>query len=271
MKLIPAICLLTASLRAVEGHKGLRSQNTETNTESFGRLVSTQGFVRALAFKYTLRVCNSYAAKNKLEVGKGKDKLIDSLPYKECKDLNTDLKGGDKIEFKFDGNEAGTFSIGDLPQNDATLLLMIARHDATSSAVAFESHVFANLANSQVAILDLYRGAEKSMIKIEDKADAKLSRSEDLRYDSVVAVNPGKYDCVLVGSDGKEKSRKGLKAVPQESYVVFRTGVESPDKDDKDFAEDIVVYPKPPVVKKSGTSGASLMAVLLALGVTMLQ
>lgn len=263
MKLTLIICLLTASLLGTsEAHKGLRSH------------LQTEGFVRALAFKYTLRICNAYASEKKLEIGKGKDKLIDGLPYKECKDLDTNLKSGDKIEFKFDGTEAGTFSIQDLPQNDATLLLMIKRHDAVSSAVAFESHVFANLANSQIAVLDLFKGAEKSTLKIQDKDDAKLSRQEDLRYDSVVAVNPGKYDCVLVGPDGKEKGRAGLVAVPKESYVVFRTGMEA-DKDSKDwfpkeYGEDVVVYPKP-VVEKSGASSASLMAVLAALSVIMLQ
>lgn len=257
------ICVLAASLlKASQGHKGLRSHlKTETVAGSF---------VRALAFKYTLRVCNSYASEGKLEVAKGKEKIAEALPYKECKDTSTDLKSGDKIEFNFDGIEAGTFSIQDLPQNDATLLLMITRHDAVSSAVAFESHVFANLSNSQIAILDMYRGAAKSTIKIEDKADAKLTRSEDLRYDSVVAVNPGKYDCVLFDSDGKEKARAGLKAVAQSSYVVFRTGLDT-DKDKKEFGEDIVVYPPPPPEKKSGAASTSLMAVLVALGVAMMQ
>merc|ERR1719399_1367061 len=131
-----------------------------------------------------------------LEVTKGKESIAGALAYKECKETDGDLKEGDKLEFKFDGSEAGTFSIGELPQNDATLLLMITRHDTMSSAVSFESHVFAMLANSQVAVLDMYRGAEKSTVKIEDKKDAKYDRSEDLRYDSVVAVNPGTYECV---------------------------------------------------------------------------
>merc|ERR1719163_2442652 len=119
---------------------------------------------------------------------------------------------------------------------------MINRHDAVSSAVAFESHVFASLANSQVAVLDMYKGAEKSTMKIQDKAEGKLSRSEDLRYDSVVAVNPGKYDCLLVGADGAEKARVGLTAVPKESYVAFRVGMQGQDA--KAFPEDIVVFPK---------------------------
>jgi len=252
-------CVLTASLFVnSEGHKGLRSH------------LQTEGFVRTLKFKYTLRICDAYASEDKLEVIKGKESLLEGMSYKECSDISTDLKSGDKIEFKIEGTEAGTFSIQDLPQNDATLLLMITRHDAVSRAVAFESHVFSSLANSQIAVLDMYKGAEKSTMKIQDKTEAKLSRSEDLRYDSVVAVNPGKYDCVLVGADGAEKARTDLVAVPKESYVAFRTGLDVQDKEGKGYKEDIVVYPKPPPVKDNA-SGASLMALLVALGVMVLQ
>lgn len=256
MHLSLAIFVLAAGISAER--KGLRSH------------LQTEGFVRSLAFKYTLRVCNAYASENKLEISKGKDSLADGLPYKECTDITSDFKSGDKLEFKFDGTEAGTFSIQDLPQNDATLLLMITRHDTASSAVAFESHVFANLENSQVAVLDMYKGAEKSTMKIQDKSNATLSRSEDLRYDSVVAVNPGKYNCVLVGADGAEKASAALTAAPKESYVVFRAGLESPDKDGKGYAEDVVVYPKPPK-EKSAASGGSLMALLVAFGVAMIH
>merc|ERR1719324_928551 len=103
---------------------------------------------------------------------------------------------------------------------------MITRHDTMSSAVSFESHVFANLANSQVAVLDMYKGATKSTVKIEDKKDAKFSRSEELRYDSVVAVNPGVYECVLVGTNGGERAKSQLVALNRQSYVALRVGVE---------------------------------------------
>lgn len=246
--MLAALLLAVSGGRASTGHtKGLRSQR-----------VQTEGLVRALAFKYTLRLCNSYPSDKKLDVAKGKESIASGMAYKECHESPGDLKEGDKLEFKFDGSEAGTFSIGELPQNDATLLLMITRHDTVSSAVSFESHVFANLANSQVAVLDMYKGAEKGTVKIEDKKDAKSSRSEDLRYDSVVAVNPGQYQCVLVGADGKEQSRAALVAKSQHSYVVFRTGVDG-DK----FKQELVVYPKDEA-PKSGACGTSFLALFAA-------
>ena len=48
---------------------------------------------------------------------------------------------------------AGTFSVSDLPNNDAVLLLIVYRHDTLSTAVSFESHVYANLLNAQVGLL----------------------------------------------------------------------------------------------------------------------
>jgi len=260
MKIRLGVYVLAASLlvasegRATKGHsKGLRSQ------------LEAQSFVKALAFKYTLRLCNAYPSDKRLEITKGKENLAAGLAYKECQEIPGDLKEGDKLEFKFDGSEAGTFSIGELPQNDATLLLMVTRHDTVSSAVSFESHVFANLANSQVAVLDMYRGVDQGTVKIQDKKDAKFSRSEDLRYDSVVAVNPGEYKCVLVGKDGKEQSNAGLVAKAQKSYVVFRAGVEG-DK----YKPELVVYPKDEA-PHSGASGASFLALFAALIYAVLQ
>jgi hypothetical protein len=260
MKFSLGLYVLAASLLAVSGGRAATG-----HTRGQRNKMQSEGFVRALAFKYTLRLCNSYPSDKKLDVSKGKESLAGGMAYKECHESPGDLKEGDKLEFKFDGSEAGTFSIGELPQNDATLLLMITRHDTMSSAVSFESHVFANLANSQVAVLDMYRGAEKSTVKIEDKKDAKYSRSEDLRYDSVVAVNPGQYECVLVGSDGKEQSRAGLVTKSQHSYVVFRAGVEG-DK----YKPELVVFPHDEA-PKSGTCGASFLALFAALLYAVLQ
>merc|ERR1719149_264560 len=112
------------------------------------------------------------------------------MPYKACEDfVGSQLKAGDKLEFRVGDSTAGTFSVSDLPNNDAVMLLIIHRHDTLSTAVSFESHVFANLLNAQVAVIDTYKGSEKSSLKIKDTSDAKSARSEDLRYDSVVAVN----------------------------------------------------------------------------------
>merc|ERR1719163_1514066 len=95
------------------------------------------------------------------------------MPYKACEDFASQLKPGDKLEFRVGDSTAGTFSVSDLPNNDAVLMLLIHRHDTLSTAVSFESHVFANLLNAQIAVIDTYKGAAKSTLKIQDTANAK--------------------------------------------------------------------------------------------------
>merc|ERR1719408_1236796 len=94
----------------------------------------------------------------------GADKLTGDEPmaYKTCREFSPQLKAGDKLEFKIGDTTTGTFSVADLPNNDAVLLLAIHRHDTLSTAVSFESHVFANLLNAQVAVIDTYKGSAKS-------------------------------------------------------------------------------------------------------------
>merc|ERR1719313_2621572 len=138
------------------------------------------------------------------------------------------LKAGDKLEFKVGDASAGTFAVSDLPNNDAVLLLIIHHHDTVSTAVSFESHVFANLLNAQIAVIDTYKGSMKASPRIKDHEDATSSaRSEELRYSSIVAVNPGIYEVELDGADGELKSKSQFVAVNRENYVVLRVGVES--------------------------------------------
>merc|ERR1719215_453898 len=206
-----------------------------------------QGFVRALEFKHKLRVCNAYPYSAALDVFRGRsEKLTEDAPmhYKTCKDFLAPLKSGDKLEFKVGDASAGTFSVSDLPNNDAVLLLVIHRHDTLSTAVSFESHVFANLLNAQIAVIDTYKGSAKGSPRILDfkkSGTPSASRSEDLRYDSVVAVNPGVYEVDLAGPEGDVKAKSELVALNRESYVVLRTGVES--QQGESFPEELVIFP----------------------------
>jgi len=218
------------------------ASNEQTHLRVSGR---AEGFVRALEFKHRLRVCNAYPYAAALDVIRGKGEKLTDVPmhYKTCKDFQTPLKSGDKLEFKVGDASAGTFSVSDLPNNDAVLLLVIHRHDTLSTAVSFESHVFANLMNAQVAVIDTYKGAARSTPKIMDAAQkGKTSRTEELRYDSVVAINPGLYDVELVGSDSKAKAKSQLVALNHESYVVIRTGVEA--QQGPAYPQELIIYPQ---------------------------
>jgi len=230
-----------------------------------GHLGHASSFVKALEFKHRLRVCNAYPYAAALDLFRSKEKLTDnSMPYKGCEDFKTQLKAGDKLEFKVGDANAGTFSVSDLPNNDAVLLLVIYRHDTLSTAVSFESHVFANLLNAQVAVIDTYKGSGKSSMKIKDSADAKTARTEDLRYDSVVAVNPGQYEVSLIGTDGAAVGKAPLVALNRESYIALRVGVEA--QSGQAYPQELVVYPQSdPAMLHSAAMGVQASALLIAL------
>lgn len=226
-----------------------------------------QGFVKPLEFQHRLRVCNAYPYSAALDVYQdGSEKLTADEPmqYKSCRDFASPMKAGDKLEFKVGDASAGTFSVADLPNNDAVLLLVIHRHDTLSTAVAFESHVFANLANAQVAVIDTYKGKQSATPKIRDEATTNSTRSEELRYNSVVAVNPGRYNVALDDVDGKEKSQGELVALNHESYVVIRTGVEA--QNGESFPEELIVFPQSDakMLPHSGSFSAGLSGALFS-------
>jgi len=246
------------------------ASSDQTHLRAAGR---AEGFVRALEFKHRLRVCNAYPYSAALDVIRGKGEKLTDVPmhYKSCKDFLAPLKSGDKLEFKVGDASAGTFSVSDLPNNDAVLLLVIHRHDTLSTAVSFESHVFANLMNAQVAVIDTYKGVAKAIPQIMDVAGkGKTSRSEELRYDSVVAINPGLYNVELVGSDSKAKAKSQLVALNHESYVVIRTGVEA--QQGPAYPQELLIFPQSdPAALKSSAAGfatASLALLALVLGLT---
>eukprot|EP00747_Dinoflagellata_sp_TGD_P066046 gnl/TRDRNA2_/TRDRNA2_154628_c0_seq3.p1 gnl/TRDRNA2_/TRDRNA2_154628_c0~~gnl/TRDRNA2_/TRDRNA2_154628_c0_seq3.p1 ORF type:complete len:275 (-),score=86.57 gnl/TRDRNA2_/TRDRNA2_154628_c0_seq3:22-846(-) len=245
-----------------------------------GTALRTDGFVRALEFNYRLRVCNAYPIDTPLEVFHGKERLTgdDNMPYKSCRDFSTPLKSGDKLEFKAGEAAAGTFSVADLPQNDAVLMIVVNRHDVVSTAMSFASHVFANSEKAQVAVLDAYKGKTKSTPQIEEQ-DQPAKKDKDgkplppppkhkemLRYDSVVAVDQGLYEVELAGDDDKQiKGKADLVALNKESYVVLRTGVEA--KSGQLYPEDVIVFPQsdPAKIPKSGAAHAALFTPLLVL------
>lgn len=232
------------------------------------------GFVQALEFKHRLRVCNAYPYASAIDVFKTKTEKLTELPmqYKTCKDFLAPLKSGDKLEFKVGDASAGTFAVSDLPNNDAILLLVIHRHDTLSTAVSFESHVFANLLNAQVAIMDTYKGAAHSAVKIMNAAQQnkkdKASSQEELRYDTVVAVEAGEYDVELVDSEGKAQAKSKFVALNKESYVILRTGIEA--KQGPAYPQELLIYPQSDILELRGSAGvstisAAIFAVLLGL------
>jgi len=227
------IASVTKAIDAID--KGMGKSLLQTGAAS--------SFVRSLEFKHKLRVCNAYPYSAAIDIYHGTEKITHTpMNYKTCEEFTPPVKAGDKLQFKVDGASAGSFAVSELPNNDAVLVLVIYRHDTLSTAVAFESHVFANLINAQIAVLDTYKGKQKAVPRIQDASSAKTSRSEELRYDSVVAVNPGAYEVILMDEEGELKAREELIALNRESYVVLRCGVEA--QVGQAYPQEIIVFPR---------------------------
>jgi len=236
------VCILALSLFM---GKALAGKTADTGTHSKQQLRHDTSFIRSMQFTHKLRICNAYPMTEHIDVFIGTETTVKSLEYKKCGETMAELKLDTQLDFQVEDQTIGTFVITSLPSNDAVLQLVIYRHDPFSSTVSFESHVFANLLSPQIAVIDTYRGSAKTDVRIEDLKSAektKESRSELLRYDSVVAVNPGKYEVSLVGSEGKGQANQTLVALPKESYVVMRVGVEA--EDDTPYPQEVVVFPQ---------------------------
>lgn len=237
-----ALCLLAAVAAGKDTQTHLRAEPSTAVVET--PKVATS-FIRSLDFKQKLRVCNAYPPNTPLNIWVGKNQVNDNpLPYKECAEFDPKLSEGAKIDFKaLDSTVIGTFTVSSLPQNDATLLMVVYRHDAVSTAVSFESHVFADSEQAQVTVIDTYRGHEDANVKIMDKRDKK-NTTEQIRYKSVVAVTPGIYEVELADSaSGAIKAFDQLVAVPHEAYVIVRCGIETPQQDGLNFPQEVFVYP----------------------------
>jgi len=265
-RILAAICLLariaaSASITTAAGGSASITQLRQRHSSK------GQAFISSLQFKLTLRICNAYPYEYPMDVYLGKEKLTrDAMPYKMCGEFTPSLKAGDKIDFKVGDSSAGSFSVSELPANDAVMLLVIYRHDTHSTAVQFESHVFSNLVNSQIAVLDTHKGAAKATPRIRDISTAKTERNEELRFDSVVAVNPGLYEVVLQSMDGENKARSELVALNRESYVVIRCGMEAP-VGAQAYPQELMVFPHsdPRALEGSAVSRSPLVALVLAL------
>jgi len=255
---------------------GINSDTALRSTQKQG-----QRFIQSLKYKHTLRVCNAYPLHTSLDVfvGNGGIKLtpVEPMAYQECRDFNPVLHEGDRVDFKtgMAADSAGTFTIGELPEGDAVLLLVIYRHDTFTSAVSFQSHVFSGSTAAQIAVLDTYKGKKAAKVHIQDTSKPKDSsegsakpptvRDEVLRYNSVVAILPGKYavDLQQAGFNATE-ANKELVALPNQAYVVVRVGIEA--EEGESYPEDLIIFPRsdPQELGAARRGAASAVGTLLA-------
>jgi len=186
-----------------------------------------------------LRVCNAYPSDDPLAVVyKGKELSKDeSLQYKECRSYEVSIKSGEKLNFRA-GNKTGIFTVWDVPECDAVLLLVAHRREDAKSTVSFLSHAFCPAKTAQVAVIDTYNKKSSIEMSIAD-TNPNVMKEEKLSFDTVIGLAPGSYN--IRSAVGKEEKLIKLEAKASESYVVLRTGWASDDEDSA--PQELVVYP----------------------------
>jgi len=261
-----SVCSLTLLFSLVASTAGLANNVA----------LSASNFAKSVQFKHRLRICNAYPDAAGLDVFKGRDRdtkenirmfrgqlKLTALPleYKMCGDFAAPLLAGDKLKFLVGGARAGTFEVSDLPNNDAVLLIVIHRHDALTSAVAFQSHVFANLLNAQLAAIDTYKGRAHGVTEITSIQ----KKTETVQYNQVLALHPGQYQVSLLDNQKKKTAGENLVALNRESYIILRVGVDS--QHGLKYPEEIVVYPASDPALLHSKAPRSAVQVLLLLAV----
>jgi hypothetical protein len=232
----------------------------------FGRTLNSSSFLKNVAPQQKLRVCNAYPSESAMEVLRGSDQLTSApIPYKSCQELSPSLKSDDKLDFHVEDGAEGSFEVSSVPSSDATLMLVVHRHDVDSAALAFESHVFASVKGTQVAVLDAYSGKAKAKTVIHAprfQNGTRRGTAEQLEYQNVVSVNPGNYEVELEDTDGKAESTHKFAAKDHETYIVARVGAESTHN--ATYHQELMVFPSSDQ-EHSGTAHTTFGALSLAL------
>jgi len=203
-----------------------------------------------------LTICNAYASQNFLEVVQVSNRQIltenNPLAYKQCKDFTLPLHEGEQLDFKIGGLDVGTFFANGLPKSAASLLLIPQRRSPHAVGCSFQSHAFEDVQSPQIAVIDAYRlksatGKQPGAVKIMESvapagskdAAADEAMEEELKFNSVIAVNPGKYEISLTGTTGIATHAAPLNAVGAAKFVVMRLG----NEDESAYPQELVVFP----------------------------
>jgi len=213
MQLLKLLCLATTLSTAQAGSKGL---------------LAAKGVVKPLKFDRRLLICNAYPSEYATKITKNSAALAGapSLNFKDCQYGSSEVLPKDKIDFELsESGIQGTFEVGELPDSDSVLLLVVQKRDAHSSLMSFQSFAFPinpKSTEAHIAVIDGSTNLPKANLKIADKPkDAKhKSREEELIFNRIYALEPGNYD-VSVGNTGGVES---LALDSKKDYVLLRTG-----------------------------------------------
>lgn len=204
--------------------------------------------------EHKLVICNAYTSDKSLDIVQVRTnaQITGTLPlsYKQCREFAMPLEEGDQLDFKAGNLDVGSFYATGLPKTSTSLLLVPHRREPNSAGVRFESHAFADMQNPQIAVVDAYKGQKSGAVKIIENrqtltdnqgADNAEPLEESLNFNSVVAINPGRYHVALFGT-GHDVAMP-LSASNKAKYVVMRVGNDETKTGGSQYGQELIVFP----------------------------
>jgi len=241
-------------------HRGSAARAPEQQVALSGSLV------KPLKFNQPLLVCNAYPSKSAVQVATNGKPMLDGLGFQQCRYTNTNVLPKDKVDFNLaDAGIEGTFEVGELPQTDSVLLLILQKRDNHSPLMAFQSFAFPSNSASQeahVAVIDASPSSHKAHLRIGDKpAQGDVRRVEELSFNRVYALEQGSYD-VSVLDQGADSPMQQVQLLGQRDYVIMRTAGEELG------AKSLVAFPHDEI-HNSGSMRSSALAAFVTTMVAM--
>merc|ERR1719498_1581036 len=105
-------------------------------------LLAVQGVVKPLKFDRRFLVCNAYPSEYATKISKISIPLegAASVPFQSCQYVSQELLARDKLDFELsEAGIQGTFEVGDLPDSNSVLLLVVQKRDGHSPLMSFQS------------------------------------------------------------------------------------------------------------------------------------
>jgi len=229
-----------------------------------GRLApeSAGSLVKPLKFNQQLLICNAYPAKTAVAITKNDQPVLDGgLSFQQCEYAPTNVLTKDKLDFMLnDAGIEGTFEVGDLPQTDSVLLLVLQKRDDHSPLMAFQSFAFplnSGRQEAHVAVIDASPAGGKAHLKISDRPvqQGEKALTEELSFNRIYALEQGQYD-ISVLTKGKQEQSEEIQLLGQKDYVLLRTGEET-------GAHNLVAFPRDQIQRSSATTPAGAMVVVV--------
>merc|ERR1719446_917002 len=130
--------------------------------------------VKPLKFNQRLLLCNAYPSKSAVAVSKNSEPILNrGIAFQQCSYAPASVLAKDKLDFTLnDAGIEGTFEVGELPQTDSVLLLVLQKRDAHSPLMAFQSFAFplnSGKDEAHVAVIDATPASGKAHLKIADR------------------------------------------------------------------------------------------------------